>query len=567
MPEYASSEEKGTPVVLVSDFNLGNLSGFLKNLPSSPRIHPLIAPFGEAIRPLLEPVSSPDGSEAGALVWTRPQAVVPSFGRVLAHLEVPAADLLEEVESFCDLLLKAADGYRFLLVPSWSAPGFRGMGMLDLRSDAGIALALQRMNLRLAERVREHSNIFVLDSSHWMEPSKSAEASRLWYLAKVPFPTSVFRTAAGTIQAAIRGISGQARKMVVVDLDDTLWGGVVGDTGWENLRLGGHDPVGEAFTDFQKELKNLTHRGIILGIVSKNTESVALEAMESHPEMILRREDFAAWRINWEDKAGNLLELAREVNLGLDSIVFLDDHPGERARVQSALPDVLVPEWGNDPLRYAAQLRAMDCFDSPIVSREDLERARMYTSERARKESLAAVGSIDEWLRSLEILIVWEPLSPANLQRAAQLLNKTNQMNLTTRRLTESELWDWAQEGSREFWTIRVQDRFGDYGLTGLVSLEYRDGEGHFVDFVLSCRVFGRRVEETMVHLAAKHARERRISSLSAKYLATAKNAPCLEFWRERSNFALIGEDGLFRYSLGEEYPLPEHIELESALS
>lgn len=559
MADQTRSGPSGSSLLLISDFNLGNLAGLLRNSPAIPGIFPVPAPFGEVVRPLLE--EKAEGEELrGALVWTRPQAVVPSFGRILAHQEVSSDTLLAEVDSFCDLLIGAAGRFRFLLVPTWSAEGHRGLGMLDLRSDSGIGLALLRMNLRLAERLREHSGLFLLDSSRWSDPSGSAEGSRFWYLAKIPFSTPVFRSAAADIAAAIRGISGQARKMVVVDLDDTLWGGVVGDTGWENLRLGGHDPIGEAFVDFQRELRNLTHRGIILGVVSKNTESVALEAMRSHPEMVLRPEDFAGWRINWSDKAGNLLELAREVNLGLDSIVFLDDHPGERARVRSALPEVLVPEWPEDPLRYVDHLRSLDCFDTPSLSQEDVARAKMYHSERERRQSLESVGSMDEWLRSLEIRVQWERLSDANLQRAAQLLNKTNQMNLSTRRMTEGELRGWSDSEGRDFWTVRVEDRFGDYGLTGLVSLESEGDEGRIVDFVLSCRVFGRRVEETMVHIVASHARERGLARLRAHYLPTAKNAPCIEFWRERSGFTASEEGDLFTFDLADDYPMPEYV-------
>jgi len=562
MTDRRDEEVSKSRLLLISDFHVGNLAGFLRNLSGAPRLVPAAAPFGEVTRPLLEMNSEDEGTETGAFVWAQPQAVIPSFRRILEHQEVPVETLLAEVDAFCNLLDGARRKFRYILVASWTSVGHRGLGMLDLRSDAGVSLALLRMNLRLAERLRDQSDVFLLDASRWMEPARSAEGSRLWYLAKIPFSPAVFRAAAAEVQAAVRGIAGQARKMVIVDLDDTLWGGVVGDIGWENLRLGGHDPVGEAFVDFQYELKSLTHRGIILGIVSKNTESVALEAMRSHPEMILRPEDFAGWRINWSDKAANLLELAREVNLGLDSIVFLDDHPGERARVRSALPDVLVPEWPEDPLRYADHLRALDCFDSPVLSLEDVSRSEMYASERERRSTLESVGSVEEWLQSLQIEVQWAPLSQPNLQRAAQLLNKTNQMNLTTRRMTEGELQNWASSEGRQFWTVRVADRFGEYGLTGLMSLEEKGEEGHIIDFVLSCRVFGRMVEETMVHILASHARQRGLARLCASYLATPKNTPCLQFWTERSRFSPSADGTSFSFELVGDYPVSEHVRL-----
>ena len=192
------------------------------------------------------------------------------------------------------------------------------------------------------------------------------------------------------MKAALRAVRGQSRKVVICDLDDTLWGGIVGDAGWENLRLGGHDPVGEAFADFQRELKALTRRGIILAMVSKNTEAVALEAIEKHPEMQLRKDDFAAWRINWDDKAQNIADLMEELNLGLDSAVFLDDNPVERARISEALPEVLVPNLPRDKMLFASTLRKLNCFDSATVSSEDRKRAAFYNAERDRRTSCNA---------------------------------------------------------------------------------------------------------------------------------------------------------------------------------
>jgi FkbH-like protein len=546
-------------LLLVSDFNLGTLARIIDNAPGEPPVRAELAPFGDIGGALA--AGEAEGGR-GALVWTRPQAVLPSFRSLLELQPVAPARVEEEVDVFCDLLRQAKARFRFQLVPTWVVPGVhRGLGMLDLRSPAGTAGHLIRANARLVENLSDAPDVFVLDASRWSAEDDPGEADRLWYLAKVPFTSAVFRAAAADSLAAVRGLSGRARKVVVVDLDDTLWGGIVGDVGWEALQLGGHDPVGEAFADFQRALKALTHRGVLLGIVSKNEEAVAMTAIRSHPEMGLKSSDFAAWRINWKDKAANLVELARELNLGLDSLVFIDDNPGERARVRETLPDVLVPDWPADPLRFASTLRGLTCFDAPALSAEDVARSRMYGEERERREARLAVGSIEEWLRTLEVKITVQPLDRANLQRAAQLLNKTNQMNLTTRRLTESELWSWANEPGRALWTVRVEDRFGDYGLTGLVSVEEERGAARIVDFVLSCRVFGRKAEETMVHVAVEHARAHGLGSLHADFVKTAKNKPCLDFWRERSGF-VEAPDSRFAYEASQPYALPEHVRL-----
>jgi FkbH-like protein len=332
--------------------------------------------------------------------------------------------------------------------------------------------------------------------------------------------------------------------------------------GWENLRLGGHDSVGEALVDFQRAVKLLTRRGVLLAVVSKNTESVALEAMRSHPAMVLRPEDFVGWRINWDDKARNVAELAAELNLGLQSVVFIDDNPVERARVREALPEVLVPDWPEDKLLYPGTLQSLRCFDAPALSREDATRTQLYAAEQQRESSRQEVGSLDDWLLSLGLQVRAEPLTPANLARAAQLFNKTNQMNLSTRRLTEAELRDWARGPGRALWTLSVSDRFGDAGLTGILGVECDAATAtcRVVDFILSCRVMGRRVEHTMAYLAVAWAREAGLRRVQAAFEPTAKNKPCHDFWLT-SGFE--ADDGrLFTWDAARAYPLPAPVAL-----
>jgi FkbH-like protein len=242
-------------------------------------------------------------------------------------------------------------------------------------------------------------------------------------------------------------------------------------------------------------------------------------------------------------------------------VVFIDDNPVERGRVHEALPEVLVPDWPEDKLLYPAALAQLRCFDVPALSKEDAERTQLYASERARQSLMDQVGSMDDWLEKLEIRVTAEPLGPANLARTAQLLNKTNQMNLSTRRLTDQELTAWAAAPGRALWAVSVADRYGDAGLTGIVSVEVADGAARVVDYVLSCRVMGRRVEEAMVHLAVETARAAGATSLEARLLPTRKNKPCLDFWR-RSGLAAPGPEQ-FRWEAPLPYPLPSCIHLD----
>ena len=277
--------------------------------------------------------------------------------------------------------------------------------------------------------------------------------------------------------------------------------------------------------------------------------------------MVLRLEDFAAWRINWRDKAQNLLEVLSELNLGPESVVFIDDNPAERARVKESLPGVLVPDWPEDPLLSPATLLSLRCFEIPSLSREDLTRTAMYLSENQRRDLKQSVGSLEEWLRRLAIRVEVEELRPANLQRAAQLLNKTNQMNLSTRRMSEAELMAWAGPKHRRLWTLRVSDRFGDAGLTGIVSLEIQDRKAQIVDFILSCRVLGRKIEETMLATAIRQAQALGAQEVYARYVPTPKNKPCLDFFKSAAP-RLLPQGELFSWDAGHPFPLPDHIEL-----
>jgi FkbH-like protein len=385
-----------------------------------------------------------------------------------------------------------------------------------------------------------------------------------WYMGKVPFGNDVFKEAILDLKAGLSALAGLSRKLLVVDLDNTLWGGIVGDTGWEGITLGGHNAAGEAYVDFQRALKGIKERGVVLGIVSKNEESLAMEALKRHPEMVLRPEDFVAWRINWGDKAQNLVELVKELNLGLQSTVFIDDSAFERGRIRESLPEVLVPEWPSNPMLYVKTLEGLRCFDAAALTDEDRSRHAMYSAERRRDSSMQEAPSAEAWLKTLQMKIQIEPLQPDNISRVAQLLNKTNQMNLKTRRMTAEAFREWCEGENRYFWAFRVSDRFGDSGLTALLSLELSGGEAEIVDFVVSCRVFKRGVEETMVSRAIEQCRRLGVERLVTRYEPTGKNAPCLAFW-EASGFDRRGDGYTFVYDPARTYDPPAHIEIAEA--
>ena len=551
-------------VVLISDFNIEPFANYLSNHTGIPPISTSLAPFGQVVQTLIEAGNEIWSDHRDAvIVWTRPESVIDSFTKLLDFQQVPIEETLAEVDDFATAIAGICKKAKIILVPSWVIPDYlHGYGMLDMTKNLGFANTLMRMNLRLVEKLDKTRNVFVLNTDCWIRKADGeAFNPKLWYMGKIAFGNNVFKMAVKDVKAALRGIDGDVRKVIIVDLDETLWGGIVGDIGWQNIRLGGHDPIGEAFVDFQKALKSFTNRGILLGIVSKNEESVALEAVRSHPEMILNLDDFAGWRINWDDKANNIIELIDELNLGLQSVVFIDDNPVERARVSEALPEVLVPEWPQDKTLYRQMLLSLNCFDTPSVSDEDSVRVKMYQTERKREKLRRSFESLEDWLKTLEMKVHVEPLNEVNIKRASQLLNKTNQMNLSTRRMSETELLDWTQGENRRLWTFRVSDKFGDSGLTGIASIEHDGKVGRVVDFLLSCRVMGRKIEDLMLSVITSYAQSLRSTRVVAKYHKTPKNKPCYDFWK-RSGFEHDKLLGTFIWNLEELYPCPEGIEI-----
>ena len=550
-------------LVLISDFNTDILGRYLSNSMALSGISVSSTPYGQVYQSLLS-MAGDEQKESAVFLWTMPENVLTTYADALLYKPVDHDAVLEELDNYIDAVRSGSVNVKYLFHPSWVLPiRERGYGILDYSHGLGLSNLMARMNLRLSERLRDLANVFMLNTENWIRAAGSRPApAKMWFASKVPYNNAVFQEAAKEIAAALDGLAGKAKKLVIVDLDNTLWGGIVGESGWRGIRLGGHDYVGEAFVYFQKRLKALTERGVQLGIVSKNDESVALEAIDLHPEMYLKRADFAGWRINWDDKARNIVDLVDELNLGPDSVVFLDDNPAERARVSEALKGVLVPELPSDPSEYGSALIALKCFDTPSLGPDDRNRSRMYSAERVRRQLRETMSSHDGWLQSLGMKVLVERLNQKNLPRAAQLLNKTNQMNMQTRRMSEQELSDWAGAEGRRLWTFRLSDRFGDSGISGIISVDIKEDAAYIVDFVMSCRVMGRQLEKVMINTVVKYVNEnKRSEEIVAEYMQTERNRPCMEFW-EGSGFS-EREKNRYYWRADDEYHAPDYIKVE----
>lgn len=549
--------------LLIADFTIDPLALALAKR-SGGAVTAEIAPFGTVFQSLLAPPTTEHTDFA--VVWTQPHAVLPEFQKFVDEDDGRLDLLIDAVDQFTRMIEDGLGHFGVVFVPTWTLPPwFRGRGLFDLRP-GGSRHALSIANARLAEWAADSSNAVVVDAQHWMtEVGAASFSDRLWYLGKIPFDDKVNNVAADEILDGLAAWRGVARKLVVVDLDNTMWGGVVGDDGWESLRLGGHDGDGEAFVEFQRGLLRLKKRGVALAIASKNEESVALEAIDQHDQMVLGRDDFIGWRINWSDKAGNIADLVGELNLGLQSVVFIDDNPHERSRVREALPEVLVPEWPVEPTAYPEALAALSCFDQVASTEEDRNRTAMYATENRRQQLKEDSGTLDDWIRELSVEVRAVEVDQSNIERTAQLLNKTNQMNATTRRMTGVELLAWASEPGHATLCIDVSDRLGDAGLVGIVSIETTGSEAMLVDFVLSCRVMGRRVEDSLVWIAAQQAKRMGAAALSATVIPTAKNVPCRRFF-DGSAFETVGQD-VHRIALDEPHDPPADIAITTVAS
>jgi FkbH-like protein len=549
--------------LLVSDFTIEGLAPHLE-----PEIQATVAPFGQISVTLLDPKQPcwRDPIE-NVFVWTRPQAISRNYFDLTNGEPRSFDDTAREIDEFILHLRACAKRVRHVFVATWTRPAYeRGLGLLDMDPAAGHSYHLMRMNTYLADQLSTDSNIQLLNADPWvMNVGSDGTNPKLWFMGKMAFSPQVLKLAARDLSASIRAVKGETKKLIILDLDNTLWGGIVGDIGWENLSLGGHDPIGESFVEFQKALKVLTRRGVMLAIASKNTESVALEAIDSHPEMVLRRSDFVNWRINWDDKAQNIFELVQEINIGLDSVVFIDDSPVERERIKHAIPDIFVPEWPSNPMMYVQTLCSLECFDTASISVEDRARTEMYVSEQKRTQLKAEVSSAEDYYSALDLRVTFSQLEDSNLKRAAQLLNKTNQMNLATRRMSEKELSEWHCDEENTIFTFEVTDRFGSYGLTGLAGVSSRGNIAEVTDFVVSCRVIGRGVEQVMLSVLIEHAASVRKEKLEAEFHPTDRNDPCRRFFRDISKFEQVISSGreLYTWDLQSKYESPAYVTLE----
>ncbi|MGH9642069.1 MAG: HAD-IIIC family phosphatase [Terriglobales bacterium] len=476
----------------------------------------------------------------------RAEDVAPDLTRLFADLSPEAArQAADRVADNYEQWVKAfrQNGQAALIIHSLERPSSPSLGVLDSQTDSGQSGLIRQVNCELRRIASQLRGVYVLDydslvarygGTHWHDERK-------WLMARLPISADHLIHMAREWMRFIVPLTGRTCKALIVDLDNTLWGGIIGEDGMVGIKCGAEYP-GAAFQALQRTLLDLSRRGILLGICSKNNLDDAMEALEKHPGMLVRAKDFAAMRINWGDKSQNLREIAQELNIGIDALAFLDDNPFEREQIRAALPEITVIDIAANPMEYAAAVRDCPVFERLSLSAEDQQRTAMYAVERQRADAEHKFQSKEDFFRYLEQEADLDPVAELTLARVAQLTQKTNQFNVTTRRYTEAQIAEMAKRPDWHIFSIKVRDRFGDHGLVGVAITRDEADHCEIDTFLLSCRVIGRTVETALLAHIAKTAAERGCKRLIGWFLPTRKNAPARDFYqqhgfvREQSN-------------------------------
>jgi FkbH-like protein len=444
---------------------------------------------------------------------------------------------------------------------TFAPPAETLFGSLDRALKGTRRNLLDEINCELADFVLSSGDV-LLDVAGIAETVGLAEwhNTQLWNMAKFSFSDELIPLYADHVARTVAAIRGKSRKALILDLDNTVWGGVIGDDGLDGIKIAQGDARGEAHLAVQQLALDLRQRGIVLAVCSKNTDEVAREPFEKHPEMLLKLDHIAVFQANWNDKATNIQAIADELSLGLDAMVFLDDNPAERGLVRKLLPQVVVPELPEEPAYYARTLAAAGYFEAVAFAGEDLKRAGFYQDNAKRATLQKQVGGVDAYLASLDMTITFQPFDATGRARIVQLINKSNQYNLTTRRYTDPEVA--AAEADAEAFTLQVRlaDIFGDNGMISVVICRCAlPGVWDIDTWLMSCRVLGRKVEHMVLREMLEHARAAGIHKLTGTYRPTEKNKLVIDHYA-KLGFAKVLEDasGLTRWELAVDGAEPE---------
>ncbi len=419
-----------------------------------------------------------------------------------------------------------------ILLNNFPLPPHPAFGVADAQSKTRQTQILLAINQGLLDLCSQITNLYIVDYLCTFARLGAAVCwdHRGWHLARAPLGPQALVELGRQYAALIRALQGKSRKVLVLDCDDTLWGGVLGEDGLSGIKIGETHP-GSSYQAFQRAVLNLKDRGILLALASKNNEADVLEVLNSHPGMVIREEDLVAWQIHWGDKANSLRVLADELGLGLDAFVFADDNRFECDLVRQTLPEVAVIHLKGNPTGFPDLLHEGCLLDALVSSTEDQRRTTLYHGERERRRLKSAANSLEDYLFKLELVAEICEVDVVTLPRFAQLTQKTNQFNLTCRRYSESDIASFASDPSMRVYGLRLRDRIDDLGLIGVAILRLAENEAHIDTFLISCRALGRGAEITLLAHVVNHARSHGASHIRGEFCPTSRNGQVADFY------------------------------------
>ena len=449
-----------------------------------------------------------------------------------------------------------------LVLTNFNSPSYSSYGIASMKSNFNLKDMVLYMNKKLQEFTINKNSIFIFDFDAFVSKfgEKNVFNYQNYFFGDIKIDLDYIPYFANELIPYIIAQLGISKKCIVLDLDNTLWGGIVGEDGFDGIKLGPQLP-GNTYLEFQKNLKALKNRGIILAINSKNNFNDAIQVINEHPNMILRKEDFSSIMINWNNKVSNMYEIAQELNIGLDSIVFFDDDPVNRELMRTSLPDILTVELPKDSSEYVNTLHELPEFSMFEITDEDSKRSEMYAQQQTRKEFEISTPNLEDLLRNLSLELIIKKSNNFTNPRISQLILKTNQFNLTTKRYTAEEILNFTNDENIIVGCAQVKDKFGDHGITGVFIIKKLNSNEWFLDtFLLSCRIIGREIEKGILNYIINEAKKNGIKIIKSQYVRTEKNTPIQDFL---PNCGFKQINNFWEYDLNNAFNMPDFIKIE----
>jgi len=439
------------------------------------------------------------------------------------------------VNRHCDMLASIRKQTNApVLINNFPLPDYTSLGIVDSQELYHQVNTMIHLNQELLQTVKKWTDVYLVDFMKLFARIGSSQGidERYWHIGRAPLGRQALIPVGQEYTRYIRALTGKTKKCLVLDCDNTLWGGIIGEVGRHGIQLGDTYP-GSCYQAFQREILNLYDRGILLAICSKNNEQDVFDVLRNHPDMLLKEHHFVAWQINWNDKATNMIEITRELNIGLDSIVFADDNPFEGGLIRDQLPDAEVIDLSGDPSTFRSKLLSKGFFDSLTLSQEDTQRSKMYQDNKERKQIFENSACLEEYLNKLEIVVDVGTPNDATIGRVAQLTQKTNQFNATTKRYTESQIRLYVENSTYDVFFMSLRDKVAELGIVGVAIVRYLGNIAEIDSFLLSCRALGRKVEEALLAHVLMIASHKGCVSVIGSYIPTPKNMQVADFYRK----------------------------------